>query len=241
MLKPLVIFLFALIVSINCLAQKIQKLSLDLTAKTLSQGKYIALKAEVYYQFAGGLMVTNMTAPFHTISITNANGEMKVYDFLANSVMLNQGYDLSSENSFIYHFLAGATQDMGLKKSGFKLISTKKDGNNIVSIWGAPEEMKKHVTKAEIVHEAGKPIYLAFYGSSKKPDQKIYYTNYNKVGGVNMPLNITEIEFNHTTGDSTITRRLYSNPKTDMQVDNSMLNFKIPANAQIITQDANKK
>ena len=101
--------------------------------------------------------------------------------------------------------------------------------------------MKKHVTKAEIVHEAGKPVYLAFYGNAKKPDQKIYYTNYNNISGISMPLNITEIEYNNATGDSTITRRLYSNPKTDMQVDNSMLNFKIPANAQIITQDAVKK
>ena len=70
MSKRLLSLLFIIFTAQTLHAQKIQKLSLDLTAKTLSQGKYISLKAEVYYQFEGGVMVTNMISPFALVIVT---------------------------------------------------------------------------------------------------------------------------------------------------------------------------
>jgi outer membrane lipoprotein-sorting protein len=57
-----------------------------------------------------------------------------------------------------------------------------------------------------------------------------------------MPFTITEFEYLSST-DSIITKRTYSNLKTNMQVDEKFLNFKIPANAKVIrpTTQSNPK
>jgi outer membrane lipoprotein-sorting protein len=58
-----------------------------------------------------------------------------------------------------------------------------------------------------------------------------------------MPFTITEFEYLSPT-DSVITKRIYSNLKTNAQVDDNYLNYKVPANAQVIRpaeQNLNKK
>ena len=204
-----------------------------MSAKILNKGKYVAVAGQVFYKKSGGVMITKFTKPSETITITNANGEMKIYDAKANTVMQMQGLDFSSENSFFYYFLCGKTQDMGLKSTGFKLKSTKVEDGMIVTNWVPEKNEESELSKIEMVHEKYKPIYMALYNIKSKVIKKTYYTNYQKIQDISFPLNITEFDF-HTKGDSTITRRLYSGVKTNDEVDEKYLNYKIPANAKVI-------
>ncbi len=212
----------------------IESMSLDMSAKILNKGKYVAVAGQVFYQKSGGVMVTKFTKPSETITITNANGEMKIYDIKANTVMQMQGLDFSSENSFFYYFLCGKTQDMGLKSTGFKLQSTKIEDGMVVTQWVPEKAGTNELSKIEMVHEKYKPIYMALYNAKSKVIKKTYYTNYQKVQDISFPLNITEFNFD-TKGDSTITRRLYTNVKTNKDVDQTWLNYKIPGDAKVLT------
>jgi outer membrane lipoprotein-sorting protein len=62
------------------------------------------------------------------------------------------------------------------------------------------------------------------------------------VGSVKMPFTITEFEYLSPT-DSIITKRTYSNLKTNAQVDDKYLNFKVPTDAKVIrpTEQSNNK
>lgn len=211
-----------------------------MVAKTLAKGKSVTVNGEVYYQKTGGMMVTHFTKPFETITITNSNGELKVYDPKANTVMQSQGYDLSSDNSFFYYFLSGKTQDMGLKAAGFKLGSTKIEDKLVITNWTPPQQLMSEISKAEVVHENHHPIFMAFYNAKGKMMEKIYYTNYQKVEDIHIPFNITEFQYDGK-GDSTISRRLYSNVKTNMQVNNTYLNYRIPSNAKVLNPVKDKK
>jgi outer membrane lipoprotein-sorting protein len=175
--------------------------------------------------------------------ITNGNGEYKEYDFKNNTVTLLQGIDLSSKNSLFYSFLSGSIGDMGLKSLGYKLINTKVEQKMVITTWVPEGENSVKTKKAEIVHENYLPIYLAFYDINDKPMHKSFYSNFQQVGSVKMPFTITEFEYLSPT-DSVITKRIYSNLKTNAQVDDNYLNYKVPANAQIIRpaeQNLNKK
>jgi len=223
--------------------QKLDKISLDLISKTLYQGKSVSLKSEVYYKSVGATMVTHFTSPKEKIVITNGNGEYKEYDFKNNTVTLLQGIDLSSKNSLFYSFLSGSIGDMGLKSLGYKLINTKVEQKMVITTWVPEGENSVKTKKAEIVHENYLPIYLAFYDINDKPMHKSFYSNFQQVGSVKMPFTITEFEYLSPT-DSVITKRIYSNLKTNAQVDDNYLNYKVPANAQIIRpaeQNLNKK
>jgi outer membrane lipoprotein-sorting protein len=223
--------------------QKLDKISLDLISKTLYQGKSVSLKSEVFYKSVGATMVTHFTSPKEKIVITNGNGEYKEYDFKNNTVTLLQGIDLSSKNSLFYSFLSGSIGDMGLKSLGYKLIKTKVEQKMVITTWVPEGENSVKTKKAEIVHENYLPIYLAFYDINDKPMHKSFYSNFQQVGSVKMPFTITEFEYLSPT-DSVITKRIYSNLKTNAQVDDNYLNYKVPANAQIIRpaeQNLNKK
>ncbi len=223
--------------------QKLDKISLDLISKTLYQGKSVSLKSEVYYKSVGATMVTHFTSPKEKIVITNGNGEYKEYDFKNNTVTLMQGVDLSSKNSLFYSFLSGSISDMGLKSLGYKLLNTKVEQKMVITTWVPEGENSVKTKKAEIVHENYLPIYLAFYDMNDKPMHKSFYSNFQQVGSIKMPFTITEFEYISPT-DSIITKRTYSNLKTNAQVNDNYLNYKVPANAQVIRpteQNLNKK
>ena len=223
--------------------QKLDKISLDLISKTLYQGKSVSLKSEVYYKSVGATMVTHFTSPKEKIVITNGNGEYKEYDFKNNTVTLLQGIDLSSKNSLFYSFLSGSIGDMGLKSLGYKLANTKVEQKMVITTWVPEGENSVKTKKAEIVHENYLPIYLAFYDINDKPMHKSFYSNFQQVGSVKMPFTITEFEYLSPT-DSVITKRIYSNLKTNALVDDNYLNYKVPANAKVIRpaeQNLNKK
>jgi hypothetical protein len=129
---------------------------------------------------------------------------------------------------------------MGLKSMGFKLTATKLDNKMVVSTWLAALNASAIVTKAEVVHQNYKPIFLAFYNKNNKPVSKTYYSNYQKVGDVSLPFIVTEIQYSAISNDSVIQRKTYSNALIDMQVNDQWLNYKIPANATIVSSDVKK-
>lgn len=210
----------------------IERISMKLTSKSLQNGKSITTQAEVYYRIAGGLLVTHITSPMEYLVITNDKGEFKMYDIKANTVSQIQGFDFSSENSFVHDFLKGNTNDMGLRKLGFILKNSKVEDNLVITNWIPPLGANPKITRVEVVHENYSPIFMSFYGKKDKPISKIYYYNYKKTGDLSLPLTITEFQY-HPNGDSTVTKKTYSDILVNDQVDDKWLNYKIPANAKI--------
>jgi outer membrane lipoprotein-sorting protein len=211
----------------------VERISMSLVSKALQDGKSITTQAEVYYRVSGGLLVTHITSPIEYLVITNDKGEIKMYDVKANLVSQMQASDFSSENSFIHDFLRGNTNDMGLRRLGFQLRGSKVEENMVVTDWIPPLESNSPVNRIELVHENYSPIYMAFFGKKDKPLSKIFYSNYQKTGDLSIPLTITEFQY-HPNGDSTVTKRIYSDIKLNEQVIEKWLNYKIPENAKII-------
>ena len=211
----------------------LQKLSLDLTARTLFQGKSITAKGAVFYKTTNGLLVTKMFTPINQIIIATATGELKSYDPQTNKVSLSQGAEFSTKNSFIYSFLSGQTNDMGLSSVGYTITDTKNDDGVIVKTWTAPVNRPSQARTIEIAYENYLPIYLGFKNADGEVFQKTYYTNYQSVSYIKMPLTITEITY-YSEADSSITQRKYSNLKLNTEVDNTWLNFQIPEDAEVV-------
>ncbi|HEY4799821.1 MAG TPA: hypothetical protein VII99_12145 [Bacteroidia bacterium] len=206
---------------------------MKLVSKALQNGKSITTQADVYYLVADGLLVTHITAPVEYLVITNNKGEFKIYDLKENTISQTQGADFSSENSFIHDFLNGNTNDMGLRSTGFQLKSTKVEEDMVIANWVPPLELLSKMNRVEVVHENYLPIYMAFYGKKEKLLSKIFYSNYKKAGDINLPGIITEFQY-QPNGDSTITKRIYSDFKVNGEVDTKWLNYKIPSNAKVV-------
>jgi outer membrane lipoprotein-sorting protein len=218
----------------------LQKISLSMQAKTLHNGKVITTEAEVFYKSQGGLIVTHFTRPFENITISNARGEMKIYDPKENSIIQLQSPDFSSQNSIFFAFFTNQTQDMGLKKMGYSLSKTQMEGNYMVSTWLLNSNVSSPIKKVELVLEKYSPIHMAFFNVRNEVKQKIYYGSYQQIEEFRLPMKITEISFTSKT-DSTIDRKVYSNVKLNNEVADTYLDYKVPANAKVVDPYAQKK
>lgn len=231
------IFLSIFFYSLSSFIQttEVKKISVDIVSKTLEKGQFATFKAELFYTKAVGKMVTHHISPFEQLVFTNSSGEYKMYDVKSNRVVVKQSIENNSQNSFIYHFISSGEKDMGLKETGYKITSTKKDGTLTITSWIAPEGMPEDVAKAELVYENYLPVYIAFLNRKNEYKEKVYYSKFQKAGNSSLPMSITEILF-YSPKDSMITKRTLSNIKINEQVSDYYFNYKIPANAVLVKE-----
>lgn len=227
------LILFAILSLGFSATERVESLQMDMTIQSLNQGKVITIRGKVYYRVANGHMVTRFIYPKEIISITNAQGEFSNYDVGDNVVTQIQGADFSSKQSFLYNFLSGNYSDMGLSTLGFSISKSKIEDGLAITTWRAPimnTELGK--TKIELAHENRFPIYMGVF-INDTIISKTYYTNAHAVGEMRVPLNITEISYLNNGKDSLITRKKYFNVELNEKVDQTYLNYKIPASAKL--------
>lgn len=230
------VYLLIIYTSLLLQYSTVEKISANMESKTMQAKKYIKTTGKVYYKNTGAVMVTHFTYPTEQITMTNANGEFKHYNYKDNSVNRQQGPDMSSKQSIFYFVLNAKTQDMGLSSSGFEISKTEVKEKMVITTWRPKDPKSNKIGKAVLVHENYLPIYMAFYNQSEKIYNKIYYSGYTKISTVQFPTKITEFQYLED-GDSVITKRTYSNFKTNSDVEETYFNFKIPANAKLLTEE----
>src|SRR5690606_8349899 len=94
--------------------ESVKQISLEYNSRILEKGKYITVAGEVYFRKSTGLMTTRLTKPFETVTIVNSQGEVKIHDPVANTLVQNRSAISSSEGSYLWHFLNGSYNDLGL-------------------------------------------------------------------------------------------------------------------------------
>lgn len=238
MLKP-VIFKWAalLLIAISSSSfylTKTDAISLSFTSKILEKKKYITVEGEVYFKKQGGVLTTHLKKPFENVTIINVNGDMKNYDVLDNTLIQSSSALTSSESSYFWYFLNGNYNDLGLPKLGYVIKDTKIDEGAFITNWVPKAGFNTPIQKIQLVHEKSLPIYLEFIDSKNKPLGKIFFSSYQKIGDANIPLKITEIAYKEKN-DSMVTVKVYSNPKINNEVNLTYLDFKIPANAKVVS------
>ena len=214
--------------------KQIERMSMNVTSKSLKEGKSVTTTAQVYYTSAsGGYMITHSIKPFESYMMINSKGELKIYDPKDNTVIIKPNSGISSQASFMYYFLNGGTADMGLKAAGFSISDTRFENGMVVTTWMPPSVLVGVMGKAELVHENYLPVYMAYYNSKGEPVLKVFYSNFTNVSDVKFPLSVTEFRFT-TPKDSTIEKKVYSDIKTNALVNEQQMNFKIPENARVL-------
>ena len=93
--------------------------------------------------------------------------------------------------------------------------------------------MAKSIKRVELVHKGQNPIFMKYIDPSERTIKKVYYYEYTKLGSVDFPQTITQIDY-VTARDSIITKTAYGALKINEQVTSTLLDFVIPANAKII-------
>ena len=212
-------------------AQSIKRVSVDMKSQALKDGKKFIHKADCYYSKEKGIYVTHHYEPEEFIKKTNRKGEMMIYFPNENKVTIQQDFYFSSENELLHYFINNLTEDLGLRKEGFSMEETKYEGDYMITKWKAPPEMNT-ITQVELVFKDMVPVFSAYIGNDSDTLRKIYYSDYYQSTEFMLPRRITEITYKDN--DSTIRRTIYSDIRTNDEVNTHYLNYEIPDDAQVV-------
>lgn len=220
---------------------KVEKMQAKMEIKVLADGKHSKLSADVAYDASGGRLITKYTYPTKYYVVANNLGEIKVFVPDSNQVRISQNNSYSTEENLLFLFLNNHQSDLRLKSIGCSLLDTKFDGDLMISYWKPPAHMSKSIGKIELVHRKYDPIYICYYGPKFKPQRKVYFSKYKQITEhKRMPMRMTEIMFLHDIKDSVITKTEYSELKLNNLVDQSLLKFTVPADAEVIIEKRNE-
>ncbi len=207
-------------------------------------GSYISLKQRTEILENKNKLTTNVdlffdndrqiiTKYYHSspdfITVSNALGEIKTYFPAKNQVDYKQIAEMSSKRNLIYYFANNLTDHLGLLDDGFTLESNTFEDHYYVTLWKPPSYITG-IAAVKMVFDNGFPIYSEYRENKEKISRKIYYTNYNDFVGFRLPMKIIEINYK-STGDSIISRTIFSDVKVSSSPDNSYFDFKIPNDA----------
>ncbi len=224
--RRLLITAFILISIPSLMAQR--RVSAGMEVKTLYGGKVTTVASKVYCTSSGRL-VQVFESPDQYYTITNPDGEFKIYYPGTNEVYSERKEDFSDRDNILYLFLSGRGDDMGLGLYGYKLAGTVREDGGIVKRTYVPSSPGKGVAKVELVQENYLPIYLAYYNDGGAVVSKVYLSSYSRLGNMMLPLRVTSVQFT-SKKDSTLVRTIYSDVKVDGQ--DPMFDFQVPAGAK---------
>lgn len=207
--------------------------SVHLESQRLYKGKVVTINADIYFRSEEGIMVIHYAKPKDYIFMTNSKGEAKIYYPDKNEVVLEQNQLFSSENDVLYSFFKYQSSDLGLREAGFTLSNSQVDKSQTITTWIPPSLNVGEVSKIVLVHENYMPIYVAYYNLKGKPFKKAYYSNYYTSTNTPFPTRIVEIDY-LPTGDSIISRKIYSDIRINKDANSTYFGFTVPANAKVI-------
>jgi len=209
-----------------------RRVSVSSYTETIIKGKISKARANLYYEFPLGRIITMNTEPDNFVFITNTLGEAKIYYPAKNAVILRSNPTFSTRNNNLYYFFTNRVYDLGLQEAGFKVSGVRQEDDFTVTTWQAPLKLLGQVDKIDLVHENMMPIFSEYRNTKGECTVKVYYSDFQKVYESMVPLLVTEIIFFNKT-DSTIRRTTYTNFRTGNNADTAGFDFMIPENAEI--------
>lgn len=224
-----------LVVSLGALlpagAQSIQKLAVNVNTREVAKGYSTNLRGELFYTSNGNL-VTHITYPEQYILVANSKGEVRLYDPQKNAVRLFQNALFSTSSTQLHYFLAGLTDDLGLKNAGYAISDAKFDGDLAIVTWQNTGNSKNPIQTATLVKRRATPIYLDYRDRYGKIIRKVFFYNYTHLNGIPFPQAITEILYDGK--DSTVSKTEYADFRLNEAAAGKYFNFKVPLNAKLI-------
>ncbi len=212
---------------------KVNQVCFDFTAKILEKGKYVSVSGEMYYDILNKKITTRIIKPIENITVVDLAGEMKIYDPKENTIIYSSSQVNSIESSYFHHFFNSEMSDMGLQKTGFLIQNTRVEDGLLVTTWVPKPESSTPIKSIDLAHQKSRIMYMGILSRRNKFLGKIFFSKYNNVGQFSIPYSITEFGYTEK-GDSTVTKKIYSNARINELVNTKYLNFQVPSNAKVV-------
>ncbi|MFN0216245.1 MAG: hypothetical protein ACKVT2_18450 [Saprospiraceae bacterium] len=150
-----------------------------------------------------------------------------MYRMQADTLVAQQIVPPVGEFSIFNMILSQQLNDFGLAKVGYSPGDVQQDGNQVISQWLPPEQLKSYLGPVSMAQENKRLSAAAFYDKDKKLVSKFYFQDYTVQNGLPIPGKIYQI-FYREAGDFVRIMTL-KNVIINQTDEDSNYNFDIPA------------
>jgi hypothetical protein len=231
--KKILLILPALLAGHLLFAQSGNFVSLKQKTEILENKKKLTTEVDLFLDNNKKVITKYYHSSPAFIMVTNALGEIKTYYPGKNEVDYKQVSELAADRNLIYYFVNNHTDHLGLADEGFSLESSEYEDQYYVTNWRPPSVLSG-LSNVKMVFSNGVPVYSEYQSNKEKPLKKIYYTNYKDYERFRLPEKIIEISYK-PSGDSIISRTIFSEVNISATPGSSYFNFKIPDDAQPVS------
>jgi len=116
-----------------------------------------------------------------------------MYRMKADTLVSQQMVPPVGEFSIFYMILSQQLNDFGLAKVGYTPGDVQQDGNQVISQWLPPEQLKSYLGPVSMAQENKRLTAAAFYDKEKKLVSKFYFQDYTVQNGLPVPGKIYQI------------------------------------------------
>lgn len=217
-----------------------QRLSVEVEEVSVAEGQKITVTKSIFLN-PDGRMVVEQHKPDRTIFLTNALGEMQIYNPRKNEVVVTSNKEMASGRDLVAMFASGAYVDMDLPMYGYVASDVRnEDGMTIKTFVPKGGSGGQGVASVELVFQNQLPICMIYYDANRRAVRKLYFSRY-EYGMIALPMRVTEVEYSSPT-DSLVRLSRYSNLRFGADTASEMFDFQVPREAtRIALQDPNKK
>ena len=210
------------------------RLSIDEKSVPVADGKKKTSERSIYLH-PDGRMVVEQHSPNHSITHSNALGEMRIYTPSTGEVVVINDSEMASTKELVSLFASGGYTDMALPAYGYTQSEMRNENGVIIKTF-LPKS-SAGVAKVELAFRGHLPICMIYYNSKGEALRKVYFAQY-EYGRIPMPMRITEIEYSPKR-DSRVRLSTYSNLLFDAEADSAMFDWQVPADAKRVDIDPN--
>ena len=238
-MKKVLVYIFVLFTLILQAQNNIKKISTEMEVRTIFGGQSVLTKGIVCIDLNTQKTVTKINYPISIVTIQEKSGDIFTYEPIKNVVAQRKSGVITSSENVLKNFLTQTQNDLGLKEKGFKLINSKFNKGLVILTYEPPVIMAQKISYVELVTQNNSPIYIANFDQKKKLINKTYYTKYQKMHGSSLPMQIINFQYTYSDKnkkDSVVTKTLFSAIKINNNIEESIMNFKIPSNAKVVLE-----
>ncbi len=150
-----------------------------------------------------------------------------MYRMKADTLVSQQIVAPVGEFSIFNMILSQQLNDFGLAKVGYTPVDVQQDGNQVISQWLPPEQLKAYLGPVSMSLENKRLNAAAFYDPNQKLVSKFYFQDYTLQNGLAVPGKIYQI-FYREAGEFVRIMTL-KNILINQVDENSTYNFDTPA------------
>jgi outer membrane lipoprotein-sorting protein len=204
-------------------AQELKDLVVDFERTEQSRGTTESVKGTIYYQPPDRIMI-HVTDPVDQWMDFESNALVIYYPVEQKAFRILAQYPFALP--FFQAFVGVVKEDFGLAELGFTLDRNETRDETLITYWTPPGKAKKTMGPILVGMTEDRIAFMEMQNAKHRPIGRVTYTDYSDAGSLSLPLKVSARRY--PGRDTTYEDVTYSNPQSDVELPEEVLNFRIP-------------